>query len=143
MKFEAGFSGPLPNKFYVPHNGVELLLKTVVACAYAACRNSSMEGQCPEMVHYSKRMREPEPGDLVVEVTNWSEDPIDRIGRLLSVDGDTYRIKTMDERELSWSNSEFMVIPEDAFDHPGSLLKVTSIPHGHFEEIKDGKPTKR
>ena len=126
---------------------IETLAGLIASCAYVAWTNTLVGNQCPASKHYFQRMHTPEPGDLVVEITNWKANPLDRIGRLVSADLEppphmseaeykpedwdgkpwppytekVHRIVTLDGRNYYWTNADFVVIPESPFENPGRL----------------------
>lgn len=129
------------------------ILECLAASAYIAWVNTISGYHVPAAKFYCERMHDPQPGDLVLEVTNWKARPLDRIGRLISVgmenpppevvDPQTYdesewerpyppyqekiwRIRTLDGREYRWWNADFIVIPEDPFRHQGSGDELAS-----------------
>ena len=118
---------------------VDYLLELIAINAYTAYRNTLIGNPPPAIKRYSERIRNPEPGDLVLEITNPGARAVDRIGRLKSVgmenpppeevskaDYDVaewgrpyppyeeriWRIETLDGREFRWWNANFIVIPE-------------------------------
>lgn len=108
---------------------LEQLLKLVAVSAYTAWKNTR-DSNCPATRHYYQRMGHPEVGDLVLETSSFGSAPIDQIGRLLAIEPDplwpedwSYRIQTLDNREYTWTNAQFIVIPEDRLTHPGNLNK--------------------
>lgn len=68
-----------------------------------------------------KRMAEPQPGDLVLEISTMGPmtigrfDP-DRIGRLLRIEGDRQVVAPLHdlEREQGWQNATFIALPDQA-----------------------------
>lgn len=118
---------------------VDRLLELLAISVMFAYRNTLVGNPAPAIKRYRERMSNPEPGDLVLEVTNWGAPAVDRIGRLKSmgmenpppevVSEDNYdeaewgrpyppyqeqvwRIETLDGREFRWWNANFIVIPE-------------------------------
>ena len=87
--------------------------------------------------YYFEQMKSPSVGDLVLETSSIGRVPaIDRIGHLQSIQDvpfkdwedeepapleRTWTIKTFDGRQFTWSNADFIVIPEDAFNHKGAI----------------------
>ncbi len=118
----------------------EELIELIAASAYVAHGLALSGHQTPRQASYWTRMGHPQAGDLVVEVTNWNAPAIDRLGRLESVkdeepDGKeeydeeswgrpwppylekTWRIVTIDDRKMKWTNANFIVVPEHPFRH--------------------------
>lgn len=124
------------NKKLEINDVVELL----AVSAYVAWVNT-IGSSTPAQRHYFERMMSPVLGDLILEITTRGRArAIDRIGRLISVtqepydypdwdvseDGpiptrDVWIIETLDNRKFHWENCDFIVIPEDAFNHPGRI----------------------
>ena len=78
-------------------------------------------GDPPQFVReYHNRIRNPMPGDLVLEITSWRRrdvDIMDSVGRLEKVAHDEsgnqiYTIQTLDDRQVTWSNATLIVIAE-------------------------------
>jgi len=119
----------------------EEVMRALASSAYRAYMFSCVS-QAPLAVEYMNRVTNPNVGDLVMEVSNFGADAINRIGRLISarpenppvsqVDPETYdesawgrpyppymemthRIRTLDGREFAWTNARFIAIPEVAF----------------------------
>jgi hypothetical protein len=113
------------------------LLKLVAAAAYAAYSNTLCGNPSPNQEAYYKRMSNPEVGDLVLEISRLrGPKVIDSIGRLISITNepfpdweddepvpkrDVWTIKTLDDREFRWENCNFIVIPEDPYNHQGKI----------------------
>lgn len=114
------------------------VLDLLAVNAYVAWSNVLSGCNSNAQNHYFEQMENPENGDLVLEITSMGRaESIDRIGRLISTqrvpiagweDEDepapteqTWTIKTLDGREFTWSNANFIVIPEDSFEHKGRL----------------------
>ena len=118
---------------------IDELLKVCIACGYQAYKNSLVGNQAPVVRDYYQRVTALRPGDMVLEITNRSARPIDRIGRLISVGMENpppevlseedydeeewgkpyppyqemvWRIRTLDGREFRWWNANFIVIPD-------------------------------
>lgn len=118
---------------------IDKLLTMCIACGYQAYRNSLVGNPCPAVRDYFQRVTSPRPGDMVLEITNRSAPPLDRVGRLISVGMENpppevlseedydeeewgrpyppyqekvWRIRTLDGREFRWWNADFIVIPE-------------------------------
>jgi hypothetical protein len=122
--------------------GTEYLLYLIAANGWVAWVNTFGNPSTNASL-YHERMARPERGDLVLEITNWGAPVANRIGRLLSVmdelppklDPETYdpdkwgrpwppylekvwRIKTLDGRDVYWTNANFIAISENPFDKP-------------------------
>lgn len=118
---------------------IDKLLTMCIACGLQAYRNSLVGNPCPAVRDYFQRVTSPRPGDMVLEITNRSAPPLDRVGRLISVGMENpppevlseedydeeewgrpyppyqekvWRIRTLDGREFRWWNADFIVIPE-------------------------------
>jgi hypothetical protein len=64
---------------------IDELLKVCAACGLQAYRNCLVGNAAPAVRDYFQRVTSPRPGDMVLEISNRSAPPIDRIGRLISV----------------------------------------------------------
>lgn len=118
---------------------IDELLKVCIAGGYQAYKNSLVGNPCPAVRDYFQRVTHPQPGDLVLEITAQNAQPIDRVGRLISVGMENpppevlseedydeeewgrpyppyqeqvWRIRTFDGREFRWWNANFIVIPD-------------------------------
>lgn len=119
----------------------EDVVELLAISAYVAWSNVLSGSNSAAQHNYFERMRHPTVGELVLEITTHRRvKAIDRIGRLISVTREPYdypdwnvsedgpiptreiwTIKTLDGREFRWENCDFIVIPEDPFNHPGKL----------------------
>ena len=118
-------------------SGLKELLDLLAASAYVAWSNTLCGDPSQVQKAYYERMRKPEIGDLVLEVTTFRRaSSSDKIGRLLSIEDEPYpdweddepaptrkvwTIKTLDGRECRWENCDFIVIPEDPFQHQAKI----------------------
>ena len=128
---------------------VEKSLHIAACSAYAAYRNTLSGTSSPSQQYYYERMSNPVIGDLVLETSSLTMNdirPIDRIGYLKSVlmtpypipeywdettDGsweengldsrDVWTIQTLDDREYTWENCRFIVVPEKPYGHQGDI----------------------
>ena len=118
---------------------IDELLKVCAACGLQAYQNCLVGNAAPAVRDYFQRVTSPRPGDMVLEISNRSAPPIDRIGRLISVgmenpppevlseedydeeewgrpyppyQEEAWRIRTLDGRECRWTNAMFIVIPD-------------------------------
>lgn len=119
---------------------MDRLLELLAISAHIAYGNTLADSSGAAIKRYHERMGSPEPGDLVLEVTNWKARAVDRIGRLKSVGMENpppevvseddydeaewgrpyppyqeqiWRVETLDGREFRWWNANFIVIPEN------------------------------
>jgi hypothetical protein len=94
-----------------------LLIAALARNAYSALLRAGGSAETRQAVH--ERMMEPQPGDLVVEISKWGapRDP-DMIGRLIRVSGDEYRRYYVIEplhrpgQEQGWQNAVFAAVPD-------------------------------
>ena len=115
----------------------DVILNALVCAARSNMRVISYNNEV--LADWMQRTIHPQVGDLVLEISNPKALAIDRIGRLISHKEedpiqlkkdydeaawgrpyppyleDTYRIRTVDGREVKWTNAEFMRIPEREF----------------------------
>lgn len=116
----------------------DTLVELLAANAFIAYWNTVGEHQSVAQAHYFKRMGDPKPGDLVLEMSSLNQQPaINRLGRLISVEKEPYpdwdesegeapsrdvwTIKTLDGRMFRWENCRFCVVPEKATGHQGYI----------------------
>lgn len=115
------------------------LVELLAVSAYVAWSNVLSGSNSPQQDSYFKKMQSPVVGDLVLETTSIGRmDAIDRVGRLLSVQREsmkiddwpedeetptekTWTIETFDDREFTWRNASFIIIPESEFEHKGRI----------------------
>ncbi|MCP4374038.1 MAG: hypothetical protein GY797_38925 [Deltaproteobacteria bacterium] len=121
----------------------KLLLKFIASSAYATYVNTLSGRNSPAQQFYFERARNPEIGDLVLEVSSFSqylkksESLINHIGHLVSIKSEPYpdfeveelgedesvperdiwTIETLDNRFFRWENCDFIVIPATPHDH--------------------------
>ena len=114
------------------------LLKVCAACGLQAYRMCLVGNPALAVRDYLQRITSPRPGDMVLEISDRSARPIDRIGRLISVGMENpspgvlsqeyteeeraesyptyqkkvWKIRTLDGRELHWWNADFIVISD-------------------------------
>lgn len=121
---------------------LEQVAELLAISAYIAWTNTLCSGRPPNVQMYYERMGKPNVGDLVVETTTSKRgvSALDRVGRLISVREETkevegwdisvdgpyptylvYTIETLDGREFGWTNCNFVVIPEDPFNHQAKV----------------------
>lgn len=130
---------PLRNDLKIAAKLCTTTLDLLAISAYTAWRNTITGRQSPDQQQYYNRMHNPIIGDLVLEITTFHSHPaIDRIGRLVSVTDEPYptwandgechvrfgtvhTIETLDSRMYKWENCDFVVIPEDVYNHQGKL----------------------
>lgn len=117
---------PLRNDLKISTELCTTALELLAINAYIAWHNTISGTQSSLQQQYYVRMHKPVVGDLVLEITTFSRYPaIDRIGRLISIAegvdaySTVYTIETLDGRMYKWENSDFIVIPEDEFNHQG------------------------
>lgn len=66
-----------------------------------------------------RRSRDPVVGDLVVEISTFGDrDHLDRVGWLVSHEDCRFVIRTLDGRELSWENCDFITAPTEHIPTP-------------------------
>jgi hypothetical protein len=77
---------------------------------------STLIGDAPPAIkELRERMRDPQPGDLVMEISKWGQFDPDSIGRLVRVDGPDFVLIEPLHRpgeEVSWGNCEFVALPD-------------------------------
>lgn len=118
----------------------EVLRKTVkllANSAYWAYKNTLWSKPEQSAAEYFERVSHPVIGDMVLEITNWNADILDRIGLLVSAEQEppphmdeasyhpedwndrpwppylekVWRIITLDGRDFYWTNAHFIAIP--------------------------------
>lgn len=76
---------------------------------------STLIGNAPPIiVALRERMTNPQPGDLVLEVTRWGPFDPDSIGRLLRIEGDRWVVSPLHRpgEEQGWQNATFVALPD-------------------------------
>ena len=68
----------------------------------------------PAIAELRERMRHPQRGDLVIEVSSFSGFDPDGVGRLLRIEGDRWVIEPWDRpgEEQGWRNATFVALPD-------------------------------
>jgi len=100
---------------YEKREAVENLAAMLVATGEQLWRSS--HNVTPAARRLFDWMREIAPGQLVLEVTNIRGRPIDCVGELIAIEGESeYTIRAFDGRERRWKNCTFVRLPRGEAD---------------------------
>lgn len=115
---------------FIKDNHLELILELLAAYAYISFFKALTD--LPNQKQYFEKMINPEIGDIVLDISHIkTKKIIKRIGRLLSIEDEPYpdwdgvkpaqtreilKIRTFDEREITWINPSFIAIQKDHID---------------------------
>jgi len=95
---------------------IQVLVDAIAATGWRLWMTSHNNTPAAQIVH--RWMRSVAPGHFVLEVTSTRRATIDRVGEMLAITSShEYTIRTIDGRELSWENADFVRIPRNAADN--------------------------
>jgi hypothetical protein len=98
---------------------------------------STSHNNTPGARRTSEWMRAIAPGNLVLEVSSIRRStPLDRVGMLVEKRSSyEYTIRTLDGREMSWENADFIRIPRSAADNRemANFARRTIFVSGHLD----------